>query len=495
MNLPAYQGPKPTVITKEDTMNHKSITLTLLSEDIYWCLPSGEHCLVYSPVAGESTFSSRTSWRALQSNGVASRCTHIVKTVFEDTGKTVYTLIQRHYRLSCEDGVYKAMCLPRAEMIRLNILADGKQYLTVNGKMVFNSIKLRTLLEVLNNHSISVGFGPLTTLREYYLSRNPVLANYGLSSEEVGIYYSVCDKKQKAQVMRALKKNDTKTALQCIYAVKDAPKSLVKFAKKRPASDINLTQFKKLCAESKDLVQLSNLLNSLPHPAIAVTDVTAYQQILSVAPGCERSALVHLKRGDSTLLRDTGSMVHYADQVEGGVTHITSVEELHDVLMDSIQGSSGAHLPKLPTLNELPVFNHREYSIQSENAHSLFSIGRQLNICVGMYNIDVWYGVKNISTVRKSGKLVACLEWYSGAVVQAKLSCNQQVTKDPAVLEAVLSWMDFHGLNNSTVDLGGSRDCVPLPPKNADRLAQRPVETTYGGPQFIPQDPDQFFPF
>ena len=96
----------------------------------------------------------------------------------------------------------------------------------------------------------------------------------------------------------------------------------------------------------------------------------------------------------------------------------------------------------------------------------LYDAGKTLHNCVGSYAQKVRKGETHIVLMSDDrGKLVACIEVTDGAIKQAKLDCNQPVSKRPEVNAEIIAWADQVGIT-----YGRCEDIDARPQVTADAM-------------------------
>ena len=103
-----------------------------------------------------------------------------------------------------------------------------------------------------------------------------------------------------------------------------------------------------------------------------------------------------------------------------------------------------------PIRRRLAMQQDRIQFFLPECSRVLYDAGKTLHNCVGTYAQSVRKGETNIVLMSDDrGKLVACIEVADGRIKQAKLDCNQPVSKRPEVNAEIIAWADQVGITYS----------------------------------------------
>lgn len=141
-----------------------------------------------------------------------------------------------------------------------------------------------------------------------------------------------------------------------------------------------------------------------------------------------------------------------------------SIAQMHDWLVEKWDAQKNKDYSlQIPehVVRRLAMQKDRLKFFLPETAHELRMVGNKLHNCVGSYADNVLKGkCAVVAMTDDEGKLLVCIEVREGAIWQAKLNQNRQVSNNAELNAAVLDWAKEAKLkiNTSDVDTGSGKN-------------------------------------
>lgn len=141
-----------------------------------------------------------------------------------------------------------------------------------------------------------------------------------------------------------------------------------------------------------------------------------------------------------------------------------SIAQMHDWLVEKWDAQKNKDYSlQIPehVVKRLAMQKDRLKFFLPETAHELRMVGNKLHNCVGSYANNVLNGkCAVVAMTDDEGKLLVCIEVREGAIWQAKLNKNRQVSNNAELNAAVLDWAKEAKLkiNTSDVDTGSGKN-------------------------------------